>query len=336
MIYMRRIPGIIYRKRCIVFSAVAILVFVIIILLHWGILCSNIQAWHHVSYLVYTTDKDGNKKYPSEAEFEAMLAALVSSKLNISVPREKLQKLGHLGPSALEGLHGTSSDKRKREMEAVWFLLQGHEYLVSVLFEEREVFPRVVGTCGPYFASEWVDPLLWEESKEEWINRVHAAVLVLELLEALEDSVPAFRLCDVRPGDFGITNDGSKAKVLDSDTALPQAVADKMTSDNKPCSKDEDCHYLDCKSSCHKGLCSEPVLNNNLQVVCDKVFLNQKLPGGAVVLPGLLMSEHTPSSLTALLRLCVDHPSGEGADYVRKKLYGTLSQMEMALIDETI
>ncbi|XP_046396643.1 divergent protein kinase domain 1C isoform X2 [Ischnura elegans] len=336
MIYMRRIPGIIYRKKCFVFCALAILVSSIVLLLHWGILCTNIQAWHHVSYLcelyrqgkaigslcsamcvdkqfqtltchpfhagkdavfsaswmiqgtpravfkaarlpldgendylsenkVYTIDKDGNRKYPSEKEFEAMVADLVSKKLNISVTQEKLRKLGYLGPSALEGLPGTPIEKRKREMEAAWYLLQGHEYLVSILFEEREIFPKVMGTCGPYFASEWVDPLVWEESKEEWINRVHAAVLVLELIEALENAVPAFQLCDVRPGDFGITNDGSKAKVLDSDLALPIAVADKLTGDGKPCTKDEDCHYFDCKSRCLKGFCSEPVLNSNLQ-----------------------------------------------------------------------
>ncbi|KAG8226340.1 hypothetical protein J437_LFUL014583 [Ladona fulva] len=391
IVSFKRIPGIIYRKRYIFISAIVILVSSVILLLHWGVLCTNLQAWQHVSNLCelhrqgkaigslckalcidnqfhtltchpFHVGKDsvfsavwtisGNPRvvfkavrlgsneekdylsenpYPTEDQFESMLADLVSNKLNITVSKEKLRRLGRIGPSAVEGLPGGTLDRRHHEMEAAWLLLQGHEYLVSILFEEREVFPRVLGTCGPYFASEWVDPLEWEDTKEEWINRVHAAVLVLELLEALEDTPPVFRLCDVRPGHFGITSDGSKAKVLDSDAALPHAVANQMTGDNSPCTKDEDCHYFDCKSKCTHGKCTHPVLNNNLQVVCEKVFLSQVLPGGAVILPGLLMSEHTPSSLSVLLRLCVNHSNDEGAEYVRKRLYATLSQMEMAL-----
>lgn len=70
------------------------------------------------------------------------------------------------------------------------------------------------------------------------------------------------------------------------------------------------------------------------QIVCEKIFLGWTF-SGRIIIPGLLMSEHTTSALAALLRQCAN-PAGDvthvsraaATDSLKKGLYSMLSEME--------
>lgn len=78
-----------------------------------------------------------------------------------------------------------------------------------------------------------------------------------------------------------------------------------------------------------------------LQVVCEKIFLGWTL-SGTVIVPGLLMSQHTPSSLAALLRLCanpdtdLNSPRAAVSEDIKRRLYATLIEMEQALANDVV
>jgi hypothetical protein len=74
-------------------------------------------------------------------------------------------------------------------------------------------------------------------------------------------------------------------------------------------------------------------------VVCEKIFLGWTL-SGTVIVPGLLMSQHTPSSLAALLRLCANpdtdfnSPRAAVPEDIKRRLYATLTEMEQTLAND--
>ena len=78
-----------------------------------------------------------------------------------------------------------------------------------------------------------------------------------------------------------------------------------------------------------------------LQVVCEKIFLGWTL-SGTVIVPGLLMSQHTPSSLAALLRLCanpdtdLNSPRAAVSEDIKRRLYATLVEMEQAVANDVV
>lgn len=53
-----------------------------------------------------------------------------------------------------------NSAARQREMREIWRLLQDNEYLLSVVYEGRDIFSKVIGTCGQYFGVESLKPAI--------------------------------------------------------------------------------------------------------------------------------------------------------------------------------
>ncbi|XP_059489513.1 divergent protein kinase domain 1C [Neocloeon triangulifer] len=273
---------------------------------------------------------EGRQLYPSEDDFVKMVAAVVENELNVSATEEQLSKLIHLAPVTPD------PDMRETEMKDLWRLLQDHEYLAVRMFSEQEILPALIGSCGDIFAVDFAEPLsgggLWEHEDEVWSERLRHAVIILELLERLETTAPApLRLCDVRLSHIGHSFDGAKAVVLDGDSLVTQSMADLLAGDGSPCTEHSDCHFFDCHAACEEGFCQPPSTNNNLQAICEKVFLGARW-GGALLLPGLLASPHAPPSLAALLRLCA-HPHGEEGvkhgtpDDIRDRFVATVEEM---------
>jgi Protein-kinase domain of FAM69 len=133
------------------------------------------------------------------------------------------------------------------------------------------LFRFVIANVCLIIQVDFAEPLagggLWEHEEEVWSERLRSAVLILELLERLETTLPIpLRLCDVRLGHIGRSFDGAKATVLDGDSLVTQVVADALAGDGSPCKDHPDCHYLDCYSACEEGKCVPPSTNNNLQV----------------------------------------------------------------------
>ncbi|XP_065349907.1 divergent protein kinase domain 1C [Cloeon dipterum] len=285
----------------------------------------------HTRTEVYAEDSNsGRHLYPSEDEFVKMVATLVENELNVSATEDQLSKLIHLAPVTPD------PDLRLTEMKDLWRLLQDHEYLAVRMFSEQEILPTLIGSCGDVFAVDFAEPLagggLWEHEDEVWSDRLRSAVLILELIERLETTAPApLRLCDVRLNHLGRSFDGAKAVVLDGDSLVTQSVADTLAGDGSMCLDHADCHFFDCHAACEDSVCVPPSSNNNLQAICEKVFLGAKW-GGALVMPGLLASPHASPALAALLRLCA-HPHGEEGvkhgtpDDIRDRLVATVEEM---------
>lgn len=231
-------------------------------------------------------------------------------------------------------------------MDSLWFLLQDNEYLLSALFTDKDVFPQLLGTCGPYFAVEYLEPvkdisslLTISDSYEDWKKRLKVAVQILDLLEQLESGFrEPFHLCDIKLQHFGFVKRRSKLKFIDLDGVLPKSVINAIMKEVNYCDSDNDCDFLDCRSRCnpetHK--CSNYVTNNNLQIVCEKIFLGWRL-SNTVIVPGLLMSQHTPSDLASLLRQCANPDSEDGKpravpeNDLKKRLYNVLSEIEQSV-----
>jgi len=52
MLHLRRLPGILYQRRYVTATLIILILTVIYYLIHWGIMCTNLETWQHVSHLV--------------------------------------------------------------------------------------------------------------------------------------------------------------------------------------------------------------------------------------------------------------------------------------------
>lgn len=206
-----------------------------------------------------------------------MIRDLVINKLNVTLSQYQLERLARLRTHRVE----TEAARRQLEMENLWPLLQENEYLMTILYEDRDLFPQLIGTCGTFYAVEYVRPietpttvLALSDSKPEWAKRLKLAVMILDVLQELETSFhEPFHLCDVKINHFGLPLGGLKLKFLDLDAVFPRSVVGRLVADGKSCEKHEECDYFDCRSMCSKNKrCELPVLNDNLQVINIVVY----------------------------------------------------------------
>lgn len=285
-----------------------------------------------LSEAMFQPDSSGRISVPTEAEFKYMLQDLLVAKLNVSVTENQVT---NLMKTVIQ--HDSTHPRYGDELVNLWQFAHDHEFVCSAVFGDRGVFPRLLGVCGQYYAVEYLEPLPVDAG---WPDRVKLAVMTLELLEQLERDLPEpFYLCDVKMDHFGITPGAQKIKFLDLDSVLPRRFANHITGDGRQCERDADCDFFDCRSRCGdlSGTCDNPVTNNNLQIVCEKLFVGWTM-SGTVVVPGLLMSPQTSSALSALLRLC-SNPDSETNDLARspasshtkRRLYLMLSEMYSSL-----
>ncbi|XP_022908920.2 divergent protein kinase domain 1C [Onthophagus taurus] len=282
---------------------------------------------------------NGKLKYPSEKDFLRTIQAIVYNKLNFNITIQSANKLSRLKPNYQE----INLGRRQKEIDILWRLLQDNEYLISSLYIERDVFPQLIGTCGVYYAVEELDPILDTSSmwtikydKQDWGARLKTALLIIELLDELENGFHEhYHLCDIRTEHFGFTKSRTKIKFLDLMSVHPKSiVSGYLQTSISSCRDDSDCEYLDCRGRCNllTKKCTQ-VTNNNLQIVCEKIFLGWRM-SKTILVPGLLMVPHTPSELAAILRQCsnpdmeLGKPRTAASEDIKKRLYNTLIEME--------
>ncbi|GLV45847.1 uncharacterized protein CBL_11644 [Carabus blaptoides fortunei] len=373
MFNVRRIPGLFYNNRYACVSILIVSATVVYLLLRWGIVCTNLEAWHHVkracrlyehgvaigsfcrplcsthdihsltchsfrqgkeavfsaewhqTKLVFKTSRNviqnlhwydnGVKKYPSEREFRAIIRGIIHAKLNMTLSHENAVRLSRLKPSYEEH----DIPKRQQEMDNLWPLVQDNEYLLSALYTDRDVFPQLLGTCGLYFAVEYLEPvqgvstmLSTSDGQDDWGRRLKLAVMIMELIDELDSSFrEPFHLCDIKLNHFGMPKGGTRLKFIDLDTVYPRSVVNKIIKNTDSCSSDEDCDFYDCRARCDMD-------------------------------SRLLMSQHTPSSLAAVLRQCANpesessKPRGTTPDDIRRRLYNILVEIEQSVNNDFI
>ncbi|KAK9881487.1 hypothetical protein WA026_016372 [Henosepilachna vigintioctopunctata] len=288
--------------------------------------------------------ENGKKTYPGEKQFLATLKAVTKKKLNMVLPLNTLMRI------MSKTIHSKKSEMpiRDYEMDSLSTLVQDNEFLIMAIFPGNEVFPKILGTCGIYYCTEYMEPiniksslLSLTDSLEEWIQKLQISTQILELLNKLEtDFHEPFHLCDIQLHHFGISSEDESLRYVNLNQVYPRSVISTMFR-NLSCQTDEDCDINDCRSKCNKDLkiCSEGVLNNNYQIVCEKIFLGWKR-FNSIIIPGLLMSQHTPSDLASVLRQCANpgHEMGKprmsSENFIKKRMYELIVEIEQTVVSQ--
>ena len=225
-------------------------------------------------------------------------------------------------------------------MKNIWTLILDNEYVFIRVFKHYDVFPELFGTCGGIYIVEKVKPLnmpyyLQRISLTGWVERVKLALAILDLVEELESMFAnPVHLCDIKSEHFGLSDHG-RVKYLDVDNVFLKPVVDKTVGDGTDCEKHADCDFFDCRGQCDllTKRCTGQVVNNNLQVVCEKIFLGGSLGFKFLGGTGLLASKHASKSLEQALQSCAN-PSGskegirvKAEESTFKKLYSSLKEV---------
>ncbi|XP_042893270.1 divergent protein kinase domain 1C-like [Penaeus japonicus] len=250
---------------------------------------------------VYWNKKSGEPYFPTREELQSMAITYASNFIGHDINKDTIIKLMD------------ENDLYKTDSEIVeyhknfWLLLQDHEFLMSYLFEEFRLFPRVLGTCSSYYAVEYLKPLTENAMRPfslTWRERLWKGLDILRYIRKLETVyMEHIHLCDIKHSHFGWNKSGN-VMFLDLDSVLPENALLKIMENTPSCSEDEDCSYFDCKGRCHHrtSKCELERVNTNLQVVCDKVFLGNT--DSVISLYGLLVSYEGNEELSEALELC--------------------------------
>ncbi|XP_063781040.1 divergent protein kinase domain 1C [Pseudophryne corroboree] len=176
----------------------------------------------------------------------------------------------------------------KVELASMWSLFQQEEYLLFNLLQDfsRHVL-HVIGTCGHFYAVEFLSAgHSWKQnlfSLEEVVGQCRTGEqrmnALLDIAISFLDMVHQFdnkfshrlHLCDVKPENFAIRNDLTVV-AIDMDMAFFEPKMRNIL--EQKCTSDKDCNFFDCFSTCDLKtfMCGAQRENNNLQVICDKIF----------------------------------------------------------------
>lgn len=298
-------------------------------------------TWRNNS-LIFKTVKQytqiGETIIKSDDEFTHLIKENVKLRFNMSIDIVDAKRMTLIQ-------YNQKGRGRQIEKQNAWSLLQSNEYLALALYEKYDIFPRLVGTCGPMYAVEKLNSIsgYWHlmtvyDSQDEWERRLKISLMILDFLLFLDERLPEpLHLCDVKMNNFGVTSDFKKVMYVDLDAVHPLSVANKMIANGANCKKHSDCDLSDCRSFCNLVTfkCEHGVVNNNLQMVCERIFLGWVL-SGKVMVPGLLLGPRTPRVLTELLELCAN-PSNESGiprspatKDIRNRLYTLISHLVMS------
>lgn len=275
-------------------------------------------------------DREGALHHPNAEEFNNLIRRLVLFNFNKSVPHDQLTNMLQLKSENNQVLFRASQI-------SAWNLIQDSDFLVASLFEDKELFPKVYGSCGTIYFTEYLgQPVRVERGAEltlaGWKMNVKMAVLIMDFIEELEQA--KLVMCDIDTGQFGIVD--NRMKYGDMTIIFSPYFINRMLRNAKPCINDDDCSYKGCKSACHKHakICSERQLNSNLQLVCDKVFK------GTPSEPGILSWNRTPKALRNMIERCANPQLPKDVDQHRRLAPSTelrnLIYNELANIYETL
>jgi len=269
-------------------------------------------------------DESHSANLPSAADFDKMLTQYLWDNMGIKIPGSNKQGDGAIS-KLFPGFHPDVYSLL--EAETMWGLVQDEEYVLSRLYSaELDVFPSMYGRCGSAYVVEDLEPLPDAQkslqvkgSFDEFAKASSLGLALLDLLDELETLFDEpFHLCDIKPEHFGISDQG-RMKFIDLDNAGLRSAIEKTVqlgqSGTGDCLKHSDCNYFDCKGICNlvTGRCESKIANNNLQVLCEKIFLSRsKSPLLAAAeaatgsTSGLLTSKHSNKRIRRNLELCAN------------------------------
>ncbi|KAK7071019.1 Family with sequence similarity 69 member C [Halocaridina rubra] len=249
----------------------------------------------------YWNSKSTQPYFPTKDEFTHMVNIYIGNFIDGEVNQDMvLSLLSH------SNVYQTNTESLSTHKN-FWLLTQDHEYLTSIIFEEYNLFPKVLSTCGAYYSMEYFTPLTenaMRPYKLQWRERLWKALDIMKYVGQLENAwVEPLHICDVKHDHFGWSEDG-KVRFLDLDSIFTESVLLKTMENTPVCINNEDCSYFDCKGRCHVKMarCELERTNTNLQVICDKIFLGNT--DGLISLYGLLVSHEANEELSEALEIC--------------------------------
>ncbi|RUS84206.1 hypothetical protein EGW08_008046, partial [Elysia chlorotica] len=221
-----------------------------------------------------------------------------------------------------------------------WALLRQNEFRISRVFGEWEVFPNIYDFCGPLYMAEHSPPFksldtlfpFLHTEFPPWANRAKLAIQILELVQRMDTMEHPLHLCDTKSPHFGFTPSG-QVRFIDSDTVFADEALSRIMS-SQVCGSDAECIFYDCEGVCNKqtGKCLEMRSNNNLQVVCSKVFRGTTFAayGGLLSTP----PKSVAAKLTALVTECATDTKADLSGVVsRKPSQDTLLKLQRYLLE---
>lgn len=291
---------------------------------------------------LFWKDENGTEHFPSISEFKTIVKAHLLHNFNVTYSERVFYNLWK-PPIKVESFSSTQNLLlQKLSLKTLWGLLQDPEFVTLSVFQHVDIFPELYGTCGGFYVVEELKHIQYpsfvpSSNFKIFVKNVKIALGILDLLTVLDNSFgePVY-LCDVKKDHFGISDFG-KVKVLDLDNVYLKSIIDRSIGETTLCEKHSDCDFFDCKGSCdlvrHK--CFTGVTNNNLQNICEKIFLGT-VTGFDGYSNGLLSSSHSTKALMNLLNECSNPSSAkDGArtfadEFVKQKLKITLKEIIVA------
>ncbi|GFT39950.1 hypothetical protein NPIL_10431 [Nephila pilipes] len=231
---------------------------------------------------VYYTNEDGVKVHPSISIFYSMIANTIQSELNVNITslnNKSLDILTKLWTRNMKNFPHLPVAVQNAAMNNIWFLVQQNEYLLMKYYEDLNIFPKIIGTCGPFYVVEFIQPLnnyfimFYPSWKEDFTKRAELALKLLNFLEDTEKHFPFLHFCDVKVGHFGLDKNGD-IKLLDMDMVFFEESLIKNINAIQNCTENQDCYFIDCQGSCDttSKRCEAKVLDNNFQRVCRNIL----------------------------------------------------------------
>ncbi|KAK3086259.1 hypothetical protein FSP39_015868 [Pinctada imbricata] len=160
-----------------------------------------------------------------------------------------------------------------------WRLVEQNEYLFTKSHQHVSYYPKIYGTCGSFYLTEYVPPDLsyfpnFLITKEvSWNMRVTVAMEILNITESMDKNFhEPLHFCDVKVWNYGISPVG-EVKVIDTDSMYYESdLTDTMGKLN--CTSHEHCDFNDCHGFCvlTTGKCRPQRTNNNLQKICQDIL----------------------------------------------------------------
>ena len=187
-------------------------------------------------------------------------------------------------------------------------LLQQDEYLFYKYFQNKQNILNIYGTCGHVYAIEKALSLKSIVKTIELDERKKLILDFLDLVSFFDNSITnekssAMQICDVKLDNFGL-NKLNELKIIDTD----MIHLDKMIFNGDVCRKHEDCNYFDCKGFCDSKSkkCEMKRIDNNLQVICEKIFSNPFFPNEGLITGVQLLNEKLKNQLNKILDKCIE------------------------------
>jgi hypothetical protein len=204
-------------------------------------------------------------------------------------------------------------------------LMSQDEYSFHRFFQAKPGTLKIEGTCGHFYFVEYAEPLTYLVRPMSDSSRKKLALKFLDLIDQLETNylinekfvedenktikptaksvILPIQICDARLDNFGFDFQG-ELKLIN----VEKVKSDASVFYEKVCISHEDCSYFDCKGHCNPATkkCSTFRINNNLQLLCDKIFSNPWVEADGVLAGLSEKNSNVKHELRKLMSKCRD------------------------------